>query len=72
MPDSKLMAEIVKEGDYIGYFIEDEIKEYDLVKLELDKQMPINNFGIIYYQKTLSNIGKKFVDLVLEINDIQK
>ena len=48
MPDSKLMADVIKENDYIGYFIEDELKEYDLVKIELDDKMPINPIGIIF------------------------
>ncbi len=66
MPDSKLMADVIKENDYIGYFIEDELKEYDLVKIELDDKMPINPIGIIYPTKTINHIARDFVKIVTE------
>ena len=53
MPDSKLMADYIKENNFIGYFIEDEVKEYDLVKIKLKEEMPINPIEIIYSKKQL-------------------
>ena len=66
MPDSKLMADYIKANDYIGYFIEDELKEYDLVKMELKEEMPKNPIGIIYSKKTINHIARDFVTTVLE------
>jgi len=66
MPDSKLMADVIKENDYIGYFIDDEIKEYDLVKIDLEDEMPINPIGIIYPTKTINHVARDFVKIVTE------
>ena len=66
MPDSKLMADFIKENDFVGYFIEDEVKEYDLVKLKLKEEMPINSIGIIYPKKTINHVAKDFVNIVLK------
>ena len=68
MPDSKLMAEFVNNTDYIGYFIEEEVNDYDLVKLNLEDDMPINTIGIIYCKDSINNIAKKFIELVLTEN----
>lgn len=65
MPDSKLMAEFIKENDCIGYFIEEEADDYNLYKLKLDKDLPINSIGIIYSRNTINDITKKFIELVL-------
>ena len=65
MPDSKLMADFVKQNDYIGYFIEDELVAYDLVKIELKELMPLNPIGIIY-SKNVNKVAKNFVNLVIE------
>ncbi len=65
MPDSKLMADYIKDNDYIGYFIEDEIKEYDLVKINLKEEMPINPIGIIYPKKTINHVARDFVEIVI-------
>lgn len=35
LPDSKLMADLVKSEDYIGYFIKEEIKYYGLKEIKL-------------------------------------
>ena len=64
MPDSKLMADYIKENDYIGYFIEDEIKEYDLMKINLKEEMPINPIGIIYSKKSINHIARDFVNTI--------
>lgn len=70
MPDSKLMADVVKENDYIGYFIEEELQEYDLAKIKLDYEMPVNPIGIIYSKKTINHVARDFVNIVtLENND---
>ena len=70
MPDSKLMADFIKDNDYIGYFMEDELKEYDLVKIDLKEQMPINPIGIIY-PKNVNRVVLDFVNMVInESNDI--
>lgn len=66
MPDSKLMADVIKENDYIGYFIEDELEEYDLVKINLEDEMPINPIGIIYPTKTINHIARDFVKIITE------
>lgn len=65
MPDSKLMADFVKENDCIGYFIEEEVIDYDLKKIELEEELPINQIGLIYPKKILNNIAKKFVGLII-------
>lgn len=64
MPDSKLMADYIKDNDYIGYFIEDELEEYDLAKVKLKEDMPTNSIGIIY-PKRINKVAKDFVDVVL-------
>ena len=53
MPDSKLMYKIVQAKEFIGYFIENEIEDTDLVKLNLKEEMPVNSFGIVYSKKTI-------------------
>ncbi len=65
MPDSKLMADFVKNNEYIGYFIKEEVEEYGLVPLKLDVKMPQNCIGMIYPKNTISLIAKKFIDIVL-------
>lgn len=65
MPDSKLMADYIKDNDYIGYFIEDELEEYDLTKINLKEDMPTNSIGIIY-PKRINKVAKDFVDVVLD------
>ena len=64
MPDSKLMADIIKENNFIGYFIEDEVIEYDLQKLELKEQMPINAIGIIFPKCLTNDITQKFIETI--------
>lgn len=64
MPDSKLMADLVKQNNFIGYFITDEVKDYNLVKLNLQENLPRNYIGIIYNDMTCNNITKKFIELV--------
>ena len=66
MPDSKLMADFVKENEYIGYFVKEEVETFDLVALKLDFEMPKNYIGIIYSKNTTNLITKKFIELVLE------
>lgn len=66
IPDSKLMADFIKDNDLIGYFIEDELKEYDLVKIELKEEMPTNPIGIIYPKKTINHVAKDFVKVITE------
>lgn len=66
MPDSKLMIDFIKNNDYIGYFIEDEIKDNELVKLDLIEKMPVNSYALIYPTNIMNNVTKKFVELVVE------
>ena len=68
MPDSKLMADFIKKNDFIGYFIEDEIEEYDLVKIELKEKTPINAIGIIYPKKTINHFILPFTSIIPIIN----
>lgn len=63
MPDSKLMADFIKDNDFIGYFIEDELKTYDLQKINLKEEMPVNPIGIIYSKNT-NPIAKNFVKII--------
>ena len=65
MPDSKLMIDFVEKNEFIGYFIEDELKNTNLVKIDLEEKMPFNAIGIIYHKKTTSNVARKFVELVV-------
>lgn len=65
MPDSKLMADFVKQNEWIGYFIVEEANDYGLKKLSLEQDMPINSIGIIYPKKMIGIIAKKFVEIVL-------
>lgn len=69
LPDSKLMADYIKDNDYIGYFIEDELDTYNLVKIELEEEMPINPIGIIY-PKNINHVAREFVNMV--INESEK
>lgn len=69
MPDSKLMADYIKENDCIGYFIEDEIEIYDLVKIELQEKMPINPVGLIYPKNT-NRVTRDFVKVVTNDSNI--
>lgn len=64
MPDSKLMYKIVQAKDFIGYFIENEIEDTDLVKLNLKEEMPVNSFGIVYSKKTINKFAREFVELI--------
>ena len=66
MPDSKLMADYIKANDFIGYFIEDELKEYNLAKIQLKEEMPKNPIGIIYPKRTINHVARDFVTTVLE------
>ena len=66
MPDSKLMADVIKENDFIGYFIEDEVLTYDLIKIPLNEKMPINYIGIVYPKKTINHVAKDFVKVVTQ------
>ncbi|MBQ8901761.1 MAG: LysR family transcriptional regulator [Bacilli bacterium] len=65
MPDSKLMVDFISETDSIGYFVEDELENTNLVKLDLSEKMPTNPLGIIYPKNSISDITKLFVDFVL-------
>lgn len=66
MPDSLLMIQLVENSNYIGYFIEDEIKNTSLCKLNFNIEMPINSIGLIYSEKIINNIAQKFVEIVLD------
>ncbi len=68
MPDSKLMADFVLENECIGYFIEEEIQDTDLIMLSLEETIPQNSYGMIYYKFSLNPIVDKFVQLVMEIS----
>ena len=70
MPDSKLMADFIKENDCIGYFIEDELKEYDLIKINMDDPMPINPIGIIYPKKTINHVARDFIEIVTKNKEV--
>ena len=60
------MADFVKENEYIGYFVKEEVETFDLVPLILDIEMPKNYIGMIYSKNTINLITKKFIELVLE------
>lgn len=65
MPDSKLMADFIKDNNYIGYFIEDETETYDLKKINLKEEMPVNPIGLIYPKNT-NHITKEFVETIID------
>lgn len=65
MPDSKLMIDFISNNNFIGYFIEDELKDTELIKIPLKEEMPINSIGMIYHKKTINKLAKKFVELVV-------
>ncbi len=65
MPDSKLMIDIVLKSNFIGYFIEEEINDTNLIKLNLKEKLPINPFGIVYSKKT-NKVALEFVELLLK------
>lgn len=65
MPDSKLMIDFVNNSDYIGYFIEDELKDTPLVILNLKEDMPLNSIGLIHFNN-VNTITKNFVKFVEE------
>lgn len=65
MPDSKLMIDFVERKDFIGYFINEEIKDSDLEILHLEDKLPLNAYGLIYHKNTTSEIAHKFIKLVL-------
>ncbi len=66
MPDSKLMADFIKQNECIGYFIEEEADYYGLAKLSNIENLPINSIGLIYAKNTINEIGKKFVETVID------
>lgn len=70
MPDSKLMMDFVKNSDYIGYFIKEEINDADIIPLEIEG-VPTNSIGLIY-PKSISNVAKSFVNLILAYDDLFK
>jgi len=69
MPDSKLMADFIKKNDCIGYFIEDEVEAYGLVKIEIKEELPVNPIGVIYYKDTINRMVKDFIKKVLFKNE---
>lgn len=66
MPDSKLMADYVQHSDCIGYFMEEELDVYNLKKVELQEDMPVNLVGIIYPKKNINHVAFDFVKTVLK------
>lgn len=64
MPDSKLMCSVVELGNFIGYFIEDEIKDTNLVKLDIKEELPINSYGVIYSRGLINRMARDFVELM--------
>ena len=69
-PDSRLMSEMVKANDFIGYFIEDELADFDLVELQLMERLPSNAIGVIYPRRTINAIARNFVDSLLNYGDV--
>lgn len=70
MPDSKLMIDFVNDNDCIGYFIEDEIADSDLVPISFLEKLPQNSFGLIYYKNIFNPVVKKFIKLVLDLSNL--
>lgn len=64
LPDCKLMIELVKANVGIGYFIEEELENEELIKLNID--LPLNPFGIIYSNSFINPISQSFIDLILK------
>ena len=66
IPDSKLMADLVLNSNYIGYFIEEEINLYNLAKIHLNVETPDNEIGLIYYKSSVSEETSKLIEIILE------
>ena len=60
------MADYIKCNNSIGYFIEDELESYDLVKIDLEEEMPVNPVGIIY-PKYVNQVTREFIKSVIEL-----
>ncbi len=70
MPDSRLMSEMVKANDFIGYFIEDELADFDLVELKLVEMLPSNAIGVIYPKRTINAVARNFVNSLLNYEGV--
>lgn len=69
MPDSKLMVDFVKTNECIGYFIDEELNNSDLIKLDLKEKLPHNIYGIIYPKNIISEVAERFVEIVINNGD---
>jgi len=71
MPDSIGMAEYIEGTNFIGFGIEPELKYNDVAKLNLNEDLPINPFGVVYLKKS-SDVVKKYIEIILNKNSLIK
>lgn len=69
MPDSKFMIDYVSISNHIGYFIEEELEDTELIKIDITEELPNNSIGMIYSKHTINNVARKFVELVLKMKE---
>ncbi len=63
LSDPSFIAKLVSNSNYIGYFKVEEAKEHNLAVIKIDKELPLCNVGMIYYENSLNITTKKFIDL---------
>ena len=68
VPSSNLLIKLIKEGMGIGYinkkFIEEEVKNSNVVILDNFKNLPIDNISVIYNSKKINLKTKEFIDVL--------
>lgn len=68
VPSSNLLIKLIKEGTGIGYinkkFIEEEVKNGNVVILDNFKNLPIDNISVIYNSKKINLKTKEFIDVL--------
>ncbi|MCI8548500.1 MAG: helix-turn-helix domain-containing protein [Bacilli bacterium] len=67
MHDSIGMIDFVSKTNYIGYFIEEQLENTNLIKLDLEEKLSENTI-VILYTKQATKIEKDFIDIVLNNN----
>ena len=68
VPSSNLLIKLIKEGIGIGYinkkFIEEEVKNGNVVILDNFKNLPVDNISVIYNSKKINLKTKEFIDVL--------
>ena len=68
LPNSNLLKKLIQQGLGIGYinkkFIEEELKNGELVIVDKFANLPIDNISIIYNTKKINSITKDFIKTI--------